>query len=471
MRTHTERERKYELPLNAELPSLAGIAESVGAGEETLSAVYFDTADLRLARTGTTLRRRTGGDDAGWHLKVVRAADTRDEIQLPLSDDSVPPELVALTLGHTRGEPLVPVARIVTSRSRWFLRDDTGTTLAELTDDHVEASRLTGAGSDSWREIEVELDEGTDAVLFERLRETGLRQAAHGSKLARVLPTPALVGGKSAGDALAAYLRDQVDTLVRHDLLARRDTPDAVHQLRVASRRIRSVLRVYRRLLDRSRTDPLRDELRWLGRRLSPARDLEVLEERLGGAVSALPAELVIGPVRARLTRHFSPTRAAVRRSVLRTLRGRRYLRLLDALDRLVTDPPLRDRADRRAKKELPRHLRRVHRKVSRRVAAAGEDASLLHSARKAAKQLRYGAEVAEPVLGKRTRKRAKAMTRVLGEYQDSVVARPVIRDLGMAAHLAGENGFTYGLLHAHEQQVAAAAIRQFTKDTWPRLA
>lgn len=468
MRTHIERERKYELPLNAELPSLAGIAESVGPQEETLSAVYYDTVDLRLGRTGTTLRRRTGGDDAGWHLKVARAADTREEIQLPLgSDEAVPSELEALVLGHTRGEPLVPVARIVTSRSRWFLRDSGGAALAELTDDHVEASRLTGTGSDSWREVEVELDEGADDALFEKLRKTGLRQAAHSSKLARVLAVPKPRGGKSAGDTLVAYLRNQVDTLVRHDLLARRDTPDAVHQLRVASRRIRSVLRVYRLLLDRSVTDPLRDELQWLGRRLSPARDLEVLEERLGAALDVLPAELVVGPVRARLTRHFAPTRAAAQKSVLRTLKAKRYLRLLDALDRLVTDPPLRGRADHKAKKELPRHLRRAHRKVSRRVAAAADHPELLHSARKAAKQLRYGAEVAESGLGKR----AKAMTKVLGDHQDSVVARPVLRELGMTAHLAGENGFTYGLLHAREERVAADAVRKFTTKTWPRLA
>jgi CHAD domain-containing protein len=231
------------------------------------------------------------------------------------------------------------------------------------------------------------------------------------------------------------------------------------------------VLGVYRRLLDRGVTDPLRDELKWLGRKLSPARDLEVLEERLGEALDDLPPELVVGPVRARLTRHFSPERAAARKRVERTLRGKRYLRLLDALDRLVTDPPLRGRASRRAKKELPRHLRRAHRKVSRRVAAADGDSGLLHSARKAAKQLRYGAEVAEPVVGKRIRKRAKAMTKVLGEHQDSVVARPVIRELGMTAHLAGENGFTYGLLHAREQRVAAEAVDQFTRKTWPRLA
>jgi CHAD domain-containing protein len=103
-------------------------------------------------------------------------------------------------------------------------------------------------------------------------------------------------------------------------------------------------------------------------------------------------------------------------------------------------------------------------------VAAAHDDPEPLHSARKAAKQLRYGAEaLGKP--GSRIRKRAKEMIKVLGEHQDSVVARPVIRDLGMAAHLAGENGFTFGLLHAREESITTDAVREFTEDTWPRPA
>src|SRR6266702_4005894 len=120
MPVHTERERKYELPPGTKLPSLArlsGVAASVGPNPERLAAVYYDTHDLRLARAGVTLRKRTGGTDAGWHLKVPTEADTRDEIRFPLNEESTapPPELTALTVGLTRRLPLEPGARIVTN--------------------------------------------------------------------------------------------------------------------------------------------------------------------------------------------------------------------------------------------------------------------------------------------------------------------------------------------------------------------
>jgi CHAD domain-containing protein len=479
MRTHTERERKYELPPHAELPSLSELATSVGPRDEKLEAVYYDTLNLRLIRAGLTLRKRTGGKDAGWHLKIPAGDDTREELQFPLGDSNTPPdELVALTLGYTRGVPLVPVARIVTQRASWQLVDDTGTALAELTDDHVRAENLSSSTRDDWRELEFELAEDADADLLDRaerrLRKAGLRRARYGSKLARVLrPDDAGEPGGTAGDQLMAYLSRQVDALVRHDLLARCDTPDAVHQMRVATRRLRAALRAYRALLDRGRVDRLRAELKWLGGRLGPARDLEVMDADLTEAVDALPPDLAIGPVQARLTRHFSPARADAQRAVVRTLRTKRYLALLDQLDRVVTDPPLTKRARRRAGSELPEHVRRAYRRTRRRESTMdGSDASL-HEVRKAAKRLRYAAEVAVPAVGKpadKTRKRARTITKVLGDHQDSVVVRPVLRELGVQAHLAGENGFTFGLLHGREHGRAAGSAARF-EQAWPRLA
>ena len=76
------------------------------------------------------------------------------------------------------------------------------------------------------------------------------------------------------------------------------------------------------------------------------------------------------------------------------------------------------------------------------------------HEARKAAKRLRYATEAAAPVLGapaKRLVKRVKEVQELLGDHQDAVVARPVLREIGVAAHLDGENGFTYGILHERE--------------------
>jgi CHAD domain-containing protein len=482
MRTHTERERKYELPPKAELPSLSELATSVGPRDEKLEAVYYDTLNLRLVRAGLTLRKRTGGKDAGWHLKIPAGDDTREELHVPLGDSNTPPdELVGLTLGYTRGAALVPVARIVTHRASWQLVDDAGTALAELTDDHVRAENLSEATRDDWRELELELAEDADAALLDRaerrLRKAGLRRARYGSKLARVLrPADEARPGRSAGDQLVAYLSRQVDALVRHDLLARRDTPDAVHQMRVATRRLRAVLRAYRRLLDRGRVDRLRAELKWLGGRLGPSRDLEVMDADLTEAVDKLPAELAIGPVQARLTRHFSPARADAQRAVERTLRTKRYLGLLDQLDRLVAGPPLTKRAGRRADAELPKHVRRAYRRTRRMVSnldsgANSADAGL-HEVRKAAKRVRYAAEVAVPAVGApadRTRKRARTITKILGDHQDSVVVRPVLRELGAQAHLAGENGFTFGLLHGREYGRAVVTRARY-EAAWPRL-
>jgi CHAD domain-containing protein len=276
---------------------------------------------------------------------------------------------------------------------------------------------------------------------------------------------PAVAAEGTAGDALLAYVRTQYDVLVTQDLLVRRDAPDAVHRMRVAARRLRAALRVYRRLLPG--TERLLTDLRWLGRQLADARDLEVQEEHLSSAVAALPSELVVGPVSARLTRHFSPSAAAARETVTATLADGRYRRMLDEMARLLADPETAPRASRPAAKELPGHLRRAYRRTKRRLSD-----DTLHRARKAAKRYRYALEVAEPAVGgaaKEARKRAKALTKVLGEHQDGSVAQPVLRDLGMQAHMAGENGFTFGLL-LEQERARCARVEEAYPAYWRRL-
>jgi len=472
--SHVETELKYEA--GAELPSLRdlpGVTDVDGPRLERLDAVYFDTADLRLARHGVTLRRRTGGDDAGWHLKVPAGGDSRTELRLPLdpgpaaATNAPPDEIADLTFGMARGAAIRPVVRMKTTRQVWRLVGRKGRQLAEVADDQVSARRLDPDSSEStvdeWHELEIELSDPDAVARFDRaLRKAGLRRAGHSSKLARVLPVSAPSFGDTAGDAVLAYVRAQFDEIVTQDLLVRRDAPDAVHQLRVASRRLRSALRVYARLLPG--TERLRADLQWLGRRLAPARDAEVRHDRFRDAVAALPDELVVGPVAARLTRHFGPVAANARRTVLETLGDKRYRRLLDSLDRLLADPPLARKASRPAAAELPKHVRRAYRKTRRRVA---EDTP--HRARKAAKRYRYALEVAPGKKARRARKAAKDLTKVLGEHQDGVMAQPLLRELGMRAHLAGENGFTFGLLLERERARCAEAERVYPK-VWKRV-
>jgi CHAD domain-containing protein len=489
-RVVVERERKYELRDDAKLPRLeeiAGIKDVSDPMRDKLIAVYFDSTDLRLARSGCTLRRREGGPDEGWHLKLPAGTDTRVEHHAPLGDDAdgPPAGLVEPLTGILRGAELVPVARISTARQRRQLLDGGGQVLAEVTDDLVNG-QPTGRRPTGWREVEVELAEQADAALLDRIESfllgSGLTRSSSRSKLGRVLevqpdqPAP-LRRGSTAGEAVMAYLHEQVGVLNRQDIGVRTGAPDSVHQLRVATRRIRAALRVFGRIVDRERTRWIEQELRWLGGALGPARDLEMLEERFRDAVDELPEEWVLGGVNTRLTRHFTPARAKADRAAVSALSTGRYLRLRDELDQLLASPPLTARADRRARKELPKQVGRAYRKVARRrqtmidtpPGQAREEAA--HSLRKAAKRLRYGAEGAVPVAGKqanRTRKRAKTLTKILGELQDAVVARPRWRQLGIEAHQAGDNGFTYGLLAGREW---ARDLEPDITKAWEKLA
>ena len=82
-----ETEAKYDAPASVALPGLDDlpqVAGTSGPDKEQLEAEYYDTGDLRLIRAGITLRRRRGGHDAGWHLKLPVGPDTRREIRLPL---------------------------------------------------------------------------------------------------------------------------------------------------------------------------------------------------------------------------------------------------------------------------------------------------------------------------------------------------------------------------------------------------
>ncbi|OMI91671.1 metal-binding protein [Streptomyces sp. M1013] len=484
-----ETERKYEPPSGgaAGLPDLTGagpVASVTTAGPEELDAVYHDTEELRLARSSVTLRRRTGGPDAGWHLKLPLAGDTREEVWAALSDD-VPESLRELALSRTRGAELRPVVRIRSTRTVRRLRDADGTVLAELSLDEVRAdAAASGGGRAEWSELEVELADGVHAglldVIEKKLRKKGIVRADSPSKLARALretgveagaeqERPAVVAG-SAGAYVLAYVSEQVGKLVSLDPAVRGDLPDAVHQMRVTCRRLRGCLRSYRSVLDRRATDPLRAELRWLSGELGAARDQEVLGERIGAAVTRLPEELVLGPVAARLRVWEVSHGGEVRSRTREALATPRYLRLLDALDSLVRQPPLRAKAAgkpartmaRAVLKEYGRLAGRMERAMAQPAGRSRE--SGLHEARKAAKKLRYAAEVARPALGKpvaRLGKRAKAVQRLLGEHQDAVVVQETLRELAVAAHGAGESAFTWGLLYGLERAGADARQRE----------
>ncbi|WP_326765567.1 CYTH and CHAD domain-containing protein [Streptomyces sp. NBC_01591] len=490
-----EIERKYEATAETRLPDLsrvAGVSAVAHRGVSELDAVYYDTEDLRLAADSLTLRRRTGGSDAGWHLKFPVASGIRDELREPLSD-TLPRSFAGLLRSRVRDRGLVPVVRLVSARDVHHLLDAEGALLAEVSVDQVRAERLTGGdGTAVWTEIEAELaDDGDPAFLDaveRRLRKAGVRPSASPSKLARALAETAPKRKKrpdgkprrpTAGDHVLAYIRHQTEAIVALDPAVRRDLPDSVHQMRVATRRLRSALRTYRKILDRGVTDPVGDELKWLAAELGIDRDQEVLDARLRARLAELPRTLVLGPVRGRLRIWSVARRNGSRRRTVAVLDGKRYLALLESLDTLLADPPLLPGASRAPGRALPRAVLKEYGRLAARVGHAlelppGHDRDLaMHEARKAAKRARYAAEAARPALGKpakRFAKRMKAVQSLLGDHQDSVVTREALRTLAVQAHAAGESAFTWGLLHGREEATAADRERELPQ-VWERAS
>lgn len=484
MPVHREVERAYDVAADAPMPALDGIANvaSVAAPRTfATEAAGFDTAEGVLAAAGITIRRCTGGDADGWLLTLPEAGGARQVIRLPLgrAARTVPDPLRDAVHAYVRDRRLERIADFRTERTARPLLDTDGRPLAEVRDDRIEEIR---AGDEAPPRREWVVVPAGDPP-------TGALSGPVGRLLESAGGTPAPASGRPDGPRLRregpasavvhARLREQVTELRIRDPQARLDLPDAVHRMRVALRRLRSALATFRPLLDREVTDPLRDEMRWLAGALGGTRDTEVIRERLHDRFDAEPAELLPGPVRRRIDADLRDTYRAERETALRALGSERYLRLLDALDELLADPPWRARAGRAAIAVLPSLVRRDWRRLRRRAAAvdaaqsAAERDAALHEVRKAAKRARYAAESVAPVVGRPARHFAAAVAGVqsaLGDHQDTVLTRRLLRRLGAASVAGGENGFGYGLLYAGERDCAGRFERAYA-EAWRRAA
>jgi CHAD domain-containing protein len=499
-----ETEAKYEAEPDVVLPALdqlPQVAATARPPEQLLVAEYFDTPDLRLLRAGITLRRRTGGEDAGWHLKLPVGGRTREEIRLPLDSSGegaprgsrprVPRELADLVRARSRGAALRPVAIVSTRRQAIRLLDPAGQVLAEVADDRVSAHREDDPSSAaSWREVEVELAAGDGDLLTAVdtvLREHGLTVSARSAKLERVLsaqlpPPAAKPRATAAGPAyqvITSYLAAQAAELVALDPMVRRFRPDSVHQMRIVTRRLRSTLRTFGTVISDAGSEHVAAELRWLGDVLGRARDSEVLAAHLHAQREQTDTAQLLGPVAARIDSHFARSGATAHAAVLKALNSRRYTALLADLDGLIADPPLGPDADAAAGPALAGAVATAYRATARRMRRAlaappGHDRDVaFHQARKAAKRARYAAEAVTAVAGtdaSRLAGQLKNVQTVLGEHQDTVIARQLERRLGVAAHLAGENAFSYGIFYERDA-CQARLLQDLAAAIWCKAA
>lgn len=472
------------------LPSLEGLAdgvELVAREDERLSTTYLDTDDLRLARWGLSLRHRLG---EGWILKLpveeAGALLVRDEIAFAGNGRRPPRQAADLVRAYIRTAELLPQIRLRTLRRRVELHDSEARLLADVVDDEV--SVLDGRRIASrFRELEVEIGEDTPPGFLEavvtRLRSAGAGESDPTPKYIRALGPRAvqppevvvenLRSGATAADVVRRAIAESVARLIQHDLVIRLDSdPEGVHQARVATRRLRSDLRTFRSLLEPEWVREFRDELGWLAGILGAVRDGDVLLERIRQRAAALPTESSAGA--AGVVSSLEQVRDAAHAALLDTLRGERYVALLDRLVEAARSPALLLEADLPATTAVAGLARRPWRSLRRSVSARSDPPTVeeLHGIRIRTKRCRYAAEAVAPVLGKRARVFARAaanLQEVLGELNDAVVAERWLRGWAAqtrsprAAYAAGELA---GL-----EQAAAQATRRTWRKAWKELA
>jgi CHAD domain-containing protein len=454
VQTTVEHERKLEAPEGFELPDLGGEPLE----PRVFTSIYHDTGDRSLARSGITLRRRTERGRSLWQLKLpVNGA--RLELEEPGGPAGPPDRLRTLLRAHERRGALEPVVELRTRRHGALVTRDRIT--AEVTVDEVAVMDAQRVASE-FVELEIELREGEPSrlkLIAKELERAGAHARDLTPKLFRVLAIEPRARAKTPFESLRGLLREQFDQILANDPATRLGTdPESLHDMRVAVRRARALLRAGGPLIAND-TQMLLLELQWLGSVLGDVRDLDVLLARLRDEAAVLDAgdRAAAG----RLLRGLDRQRTRVRRALLRALDGQRYDALVDRFDEVLTtlEPS-------QSKVTLETLARREFKRLQRDVLALGQEPTddALHALRKRGKRVRYASELSD---AKAVVKRAKAFQDVLGEHQDSVVAEERLR--GLSHDATPDQALAAGLLIEHERARRTKARASWRK-TWQEL-
>ena len=489
--TPVERELKLTAAPTFQMPSLEGLADGIRAvpsEAERLWTTYFDTDDLRLARWGMSMRHRPG---QGWTVKLPPARHggpvlARPEIPFAGNGDRPPSGAVDLVRAIVRSSELHVQTRLDTLRRRIALHDADGALVADVFDDEV--SVLEGQRpAATFRELEVELGDATPPGLLEALlgllRDTGADAPDPTPKYIRSLGSRALgpleievqdlAADATSGDVVRAAIAASVVRLIEHDPVVRIDEdPEGVHQARVATRRLRSDLRTFGSLVDQAWASSLRDELGWIARILGDVRDGDVLLERIRRNVARLPESSRQSA--AHVITVLEAAREDAHDVLLETLRGDRYIELLDRLVSAANAPDMLDEARAPARAALPALVRGPWRAFERRVEALGTTPSDedLHDIRVRTKRVRYAAEAVAPIVEKSAQAFAAAaagLQEVLGDLNDAVVAESWLRDWATGSR-SPSGVFAAGELAWLEREEARRCRARWRK-AWRRLA
>jgi CHAD domain-containing protein len=453
IRETLEREVKLRAASEFKLPELGG--EPIEP--RVFVSTYHDTADHRLARRGITLRHRVEHGKGLWQLKLLRG-NARLELESAGGPASPPDDMLELLVAHLRGAALSPIARLRTRREG--VRAD-GAEIVHDTVAVLDHQRVTR----SFEELEVELLDGDEKTLRRIEKELRRAGAADGESRPKVFQALDLdfqadsVGepdDPSSAARLRARIREQAEGVLAHDPGTRLGTDsEELHQMRVATRRLRAFIRAGSGLLDPGWAEPVREELKWLGGALGPVRDLDVLVEHLADEVESLGDDHADGR---KLLRTLERSRRTARRKLIAVLDSNRYLALLDTLEQ-----PVATIADVPTLEEIHAAEHKRLRKAVQTLDDASSDQEL-HAVRIHVKRARYAAELAGA--GSYV-KAAKVLQDVLGEHQDAVVAAERLRNL---ATRMPDTALAAGRLVERERARAARGRGEW-RSAWKKLA
>ncbi|THI83817.1 MAG: CYTH and CHAD domain-containing protein [Nitrospira sp. CG24A] len=429
VKSTVEREIKLAIDDHFRLPELPGTP----LPRRRLTSTYYDTSQYDLARAGMTLRHRVERGKQAWQLKLPLMRD-RQEVEL-VNRQPLPPtmfrDLLFLSLGERE---LVPVATLRVWRAGVRVRMD-HTPVADVTLDQVSVIK-DGAVFQRFRELEIEQIDGKDRALSDierQLRRAGASDHDGHPKLFRALslvapgsePPPASDAPVVAHVqwALACHVR----WLLAHDPGTRlgRES-ESLHQMRVATRQLRAVLRAAKPLLVPEWADSLRDELRWLGQLLGPARDLDVQLAYFREESTSLDAR-DRRPLSSFIS-HLEAQRINAQEILLNELKSARYLDLVRRLQQAAQDPTAVESAV--TLRDLAKDEFTKLRNAILQTGPTPTNATI-HGVRIKTKRARYAAELAEPTVGKSASRfinKARAVQDVLGMHQDALQAETYIR-------------------------------------------
>ncbi|MGP0593789.1 CHAD domain-containing protein [Nitrospira sp. T9] len=464
-----EDEIKFRIPSGFQIPP--DIGEPIPT--RVFTSTYFDSEQHRLGQLGLTLRKRVEHAHGVWQLKIPSGA-VRLELRIDSGSRSIPWEFQDLLTAFFRKQEAIQLGKLRTKRKGVRIREDSQI-IAEVVQDSVALIKNKKVVH-SFQELEVELQEGTAAQL-KPIRKVLLHAGAEEKPLqpkifqALHLPYPLALEFSDSSAPPTEHIRERLHSqflqMLQHDPGTRlgRDS-EALHRMRVATRRMRAILRAVRMFFAPEWTEHVRQELGWVGSLLGEVRDWDVLLSSFRKNFH----DLSIQEQRAfqSILQKFEDQRSMARAKLLEEFRSDRYLNLLNHFEDSLTRLPFQ-----LSPLTITDIARKAFHKVQDFVNTSNSSfpKAELHRTRILLKRARYALELAEPLIGKRAKRfleQAKYTQDLLGQHQDALVAEQ--RLLALKQHSRGI-GIPYvtGLMVERLRNRQSQVYQQIPKQ-WKKL-